>query len=154
MSLHRPLRIELHTKSKELELFYEEGSYRLTAELLRVMSPSAEVQGHTEDQAVLQTGKRNVAISAVEPVGHYAVKLVFDDGHDSGLFTWDYLFELAANKQYYWQEYIEKLRVQGGSRDVDTTSKGQGGVQQHGHGMGDDPNIIATSGGCSTRTRH
>ncbi len=121
MSELRPLRIELHLRSRELELVYEDGPYRLPAELLRVLSPSAEVRGHGVGNEVLQTGKRNVALTGVEPSGNYALKLVFDDGHDSGLYSWDYLRDLCLNQSQYWQNYLQALEAGGGSRDVCTT---------------------------------
>lgn len=105
-----PTEIRLRRKSRLLELSYGDGSKsRLPCEYLRVFSPSAEVQGHGPGQAVLMVGKENVNITAVEPVGHYAVRLRFDDGHDSGLFTWSYLHELASKQDENWQEYLQKL---------------------------------------------
>ncbi|MCW9050873.1 MAG: DUF971 domain-containing protein [Motiliproteus sp.] len=122
MSKQRPTRIEMHMRSRELELIYEDGSYRLEFELLRVHSPSAEVRGHGVGNEVLQTGKRDVLLSGIEPSGNYALKLVFDDGHDSGLFDWDYLRDLCENREDYWQRYLAQLEAQGGSRDVCTTA--------------------------------
>lgn len=92
----------------------------LSAELLRVLSPSAEVQGHGPGQEVLQTGKANVQITAIEPIGHYAVQISFDDGHSSGLYTWTYLAQLASEKQTLWQRYLEKLENADASRDPST----------------------------------
>ncbi|REJ71494.1 MAG: DUF971 domain-containing protein, partial [Proteobacteria bacterium] len=92
----------------------------LSAELLRVLSPSAEVQGHGPGQEVLQTGKADVEITAIEPVGHYAVQISFDDGHSSGLYTWAYLAHLASEKQTLWQRYLRKLEDAGASRDPST----------------------------------
>ena len=119
-----PSDIRLHLKSRTLELFYEEGSYELTAEFLRVHSPSAEVRGHGIGQEKLQTGKRLVGIKAIEPSGNYALKIVFDDGHDSGLYTWEYLHDLAHNQADYWQNYLAKLAAEGGSRDGGLIARG------------------------------
>lgn len=105
-----PTEIRLRRKSRLLELSYGDGSTsRLPCEYLRVFSPSAEVQGHGPGQAVLMVGKENVNITAIEPVGHYAVRLRFDDGHDSGLFTWAYLQELADRQEENWQGYLRRL---------------------------------------------
>ena len=94
--MNSPTAIQLHQHSRNLELSYADGSsYSLSCELLRVCSPSAEVRGHGEGQEVLQVGKKNVGISAIEPVGNYAVRLIFDDGHNTGLYTWSYLYELG-----------------------------------------------------------
>ena len=114
----RPLAIDLHRKSQELELRYADGSsYRLPSEYLRVYSPSAEVKGHGPGQEVLQTGKIKVAITDIKPVGHYALQLVFDDGHDTGLYAWDYLYDLCVNHQQRWQDYLDRLAAAGASRD-------------------------------------
>lgn len=110
-----PSAIELHKASKTLTLKYGEDSYTLSAELLRVHSPSAEVQGH--GNPILQTGKINVGLSSLEPAGNYALKLCFDDGHDSGLFTWDYLYQLATRQDQLWSDYLAALSAAGKSRD-------------------------------------
>ncbi len=116
----RPTAINLHRKSRELELSYADGqSYRLPCEYLRVYSPSAEVRGHGPGQEVLQTGKLKVGISDIKPVGHYALQLVFDDGHDTGLYAWDYLYDLCINHQQRWQDYLDRLAAAGASRDPD-----------------------------------
>ena len=115
-----PRDIKLHQKSKELELVYPGGdSYRLSCEFLRVHSPSAEVQGHGPGQEVLQAGKINVNITAINPVGNYAVQLVFSDGHDSGIYSWKYLRELCEQRDAYWEAYLKKLHDAGASRDPD-----------------------------------
>ena len=102
-----------------LELTYSEGKvYQLPFEFLRVHSPSAEVRGHGPGQEVLQTGKRNVSILSIEPVGNYAIKPTFTDGHDSGLFTWEYLLELCTDQDQLWQEYMAKLEAAGVTRDT------------------------------------
>jgi len=110
-----PSAIELHTASKTLTLEYGAQRYNLSAEFLRVHSPSAEVQGH--GQPILQVGKLGVGLSAIEPAGNYALKLCFDDGHDSGLFTWDYLFELAQRQESMWDDYLAALEHAGKTRD-------------------------------------
>lgn len=111
-----PSSIKLHKASRTLELHYADGQhYCLTAEFLRVHSPSAQVQGH--GQPVLQTGKLNVALNKIEPAGSYALKLYFDDGHDSGLFTWDYLDQLGQRQAQLWDDYLAALSAARQSRD-------------------------------------
>ena len=117
---HKPSAIQLHRRSKQLGLEYENGEhYSLSCEYLRVFSPSAEVQGHGEGQEVLQTGKMNVGITAINPVGNYAIQLVFDDGHDTGLYSWGYLYDLCVEQQSRWQDYLDRLSAAGASRDPD-----------------------------------
>ena len=116
----RPVRIQLHSRSRELELEYAGGEcYSLSCEYLRVYSPSAEVGGHGPGQEVLQTGKINVGISAIKPVGNYALQLTFDDGHDTGLYSWPYLYQLCVEQQLRWQDYLDRLTQAGASRDPD-----------------------------------
>lgn len=111
-----PTDIKLHKASKTLMLTYASGEeYTLPAEFLRVHSPSAEVQGH--GKPILQFGKLNVGLSKLEPAGNYALKLTFDDGHDSGLFTWEYLYELGKRQNELWGDYLAELRAAGKSRD-------------------------------------
>ncbi|KMN11543.1 1-(5-phosphoribosyl)-5-[(5-phosphoribosylamino)methylideneamino] imidazole-4-carboxamide isomerase [Pseudomonas helleri] len=111
-----PSAINLHKASKTLTLKYPSGEeYHLPAELLRVHSPSAEVQGH--GKPILQFGKINVGLLKIEPAGQYALKLTFDDGHDSGLFTWDYLYQLGKRQDELWQDYLAELKAAGKSRD-------------------------------------
>ena len=113
-----PQDIVVHQQSKMLELVYEGNqSYQLSFEFLRVWSPSAEVRGHGPGQETLQTGKRDVEIVGIEQVGHYAIKPSFSDGHDSGIFTWDYLYEICQNQQAMWQAYLDKLKAAGLDRD-------------------------------------
>jgi DUF971 family protein len=110
--------IKLHTQSQQLELVYADNRhFKLSAEFLRVLSPSAEVRGH--GKPVLQFGKKNVAIEKVEQVGNYAIKLTFNDGHDSGLYSWEYLFELCENQDKYWNEYLHSLHAADKSREPD-----------------------------------
>ena len=114
-----PNNIVVHQQSKVLELSYENGNiYRLPFELLRVLSPSAEVQGHGPGQETLQTGKRDVLIATLEPVGHYALKPSFSDGHDSGLYSWDYLQFLCENQEQLWKEHLDRLAAAGLDRDA------------------------------------
>jgi DUF971 family protein len=115
-----PNKIHLHRKSRELELTYDDRSFRLSCEFLRVHSPSAEVKGHGPGQEVLQAGKKNVAITDIRPVGNYALQLVFDDGHDSGIYSWSYLRELCEQRERLWQAYLDKLHADGATRDPDT----------------------------------
>lgn len=111
-----PSEIVLHKQSKQLELAYGEDHYLLSAEYLRVYSPSAEVRGHGHGQEVLQTNKEQVAITQIEPIGNYAIKIHFDDGHNSGLFSWDYLYELATGQTEHWQDYLNRLEAAGYQR--------------------------------------
>jgi len=117
----RPSAIRLRRQSRVLELTYAgDEVYDLPWEFLRVHSPSAEVRGHHPSQAVLQTGKRTVALTDVRAVGHYALQLVFDDGHDTGLFSWAYLRHLCLNRDRLWEDYLQALQEAGKSRDPDT----------------------------------
>jgi DUF971 family protein len=119
-----PTEIKLHKQSKVMEIAFDDGSrFNLPFEGLRVFSPSAEVRGHGPGQETLQVGKINVDISAIEPVGHYAVVLVFDDGHDSGIYSWDYLYDLGKHYDVYWQEYLRRLAAAGESREPKTLIK-------------------------------
>ncbi|MCG2575725.1 DUF971 domain-containing protein [Dechloromonas sp. XY25] len=130
-----PSEIKLHQKSRRLELIYDGGeAYSLDFEYLRVYTPSAEARGHGPGQETLQTGKRNVDIERIEPVGTYALRLVFSDGHDSGLYSWDLLYNLGKHHDELWQEYLAQLEKQGLSRDIDTTSRpAAGGSCGHHH---------------------
>jgi DUF971 family protein len=113
--------IRLRTRSRVLDVAFTDGSrFALPFEYLRVHSPSAEVQGHGGGQGVLVLGKQDVVVRAVEPVGHYAVRLVFDDGHDTGLFTWRYLHELGAQQAVNWSAYLARVERDTGSRNSDT----------------------------------
>lgn len=113
----KPTNINLHQKSRILEIEYEDGVvYRLPCEYLRVYSPSAEVTGHGPGQEVLQLNKEEVTIDAIEAQGNYALKLIFDDKHDTGLYTWDYLAELGQNYEEKWQDYLDRLKAAGHER--------------------------------------
>jgi DUF971 family protein len=113
-----PTEIKLHQKSRILELAFENGErFELTYEFLRVFTPSAEARGHGEGQETLQIGKRDVDILSIEPVGNYAIKPVFSDGHDTGLYSWDVLHTLCIHRDELWQAYLDQLKAEGGSRD-------------------------------------
>ena len=115
----RVTEITLHRRARVLEIsFSDKRTHRLDCEYLRVYSPSAEVMGHGPGQGRLQVGKEDVNIVAIEPVGNYAVKLVFDDGHDSGLYSWEYLLDLAEHHRQYWQDYLERLAKAGHQRKL------------------------------------
>ncbi len=119
-----PTEIKLHQQSKKLEVAFSDGSrFELPCEYLRVFSPSAEVRGHGPGQEVLQVGKINVEIKNIEPVGQYAVVLEFSDGHNSGIYSWDYLYDLGKKQAIYWQEYLRRLDEAGESREPKTLIK-------------------------------
>ena len=135
MSKPHPTDNTLHRALHRLDVSFDSGeTFQLPAEYLRVHSPSAEVQGHGPGQKVTVPGKREVAIKAVAPTGNYAVRIAFDDGHDSGIFTWDYLYRLGTQKDALWQEYLDRLAAAGKDRDQPMPG------QQSGHSCG--------SGGC------
>jgi DUF971 family protein len=113
-----PTEIKLHQKSRVMEIAFDDGkSFRLPYEYLRVYSPSAEVRGHGPGQEVLQTGKRAVEIRSMEAVGSYAVQPLFSDGHGTGIYSWDYLYELGEKQEKLWNEYLARLRAAGASRE-------------------------------------
>jgi DUF971 family protein len=117
VSTPHPTAITLHQKSRVMEIAFADGrSFRLPYEYLRVYSPSAEVRGHGPGQEVLQTGKRDVDIHALEPVGSYAVQPRFSDGHDTGIYSWDYLYELGEGQEGKWSDYLARLQAAGASR--------------------------------------
>lgn len=117
-STPRPTDIRLHQASRRLELTFDDGAhFHLPCEFLRVYSPSAEVRGHGSGQEVLQSGKANVNIIGIEPVGLYAIKLIFSDDHDTGLYSWDYLYDLGRNQDVLWAEYLERLAAAGLKRE-------------------------------------
>ncbi len=117
-----PTEIKLHQKSRLMELTYADGRrFELSYEFLRIYSPSAEVRGHGPGQEVLQSGKKEVDIVGVEPVGSYAIQPQFSDGHNTGIYSWDYLYELGVNRDRMWAEYLQRLAAAGASREVDTT---------------------------------
>ncbi len=112
----RPSKITYRKRSRMLALQYGDATSELSAELLRVYSPSAEVRGHSADQRRLQTGKKQVAVTAIEPVGNYGVRLTFDDGHDTGIYAWEYLKDLADHRDRYWGDYLAELKAANASR--------------------------------------
>jgi DUF971 family protein len=112
-----PTEISLHSKSRRMEIAFDDGrTFALSYEFLRVYSPSAEVRGHGPGQDVLQTGKKEVDIVAVEPVGQYAIQPRFSDGHDTGIYSWDYLYSLGVNHDRLWREYLDRLAKAGAQR--------------------------------------
>ena len=140
MSAH-PSEIKLHQQSRLLEISFDDGvCYQLPYELLRVYSPSAEVVGHGKGQETLQAGKKHVAILEVSPVGTYAMNIVFDDGHDSGLYTWEYLYNMGKHQATLWQDYLDRLAAAGESRepsaDSDSCSHGSHGCSHGSSGCG------------------
>jgi DUF971 family protein len=129
----QPTALTLHQASRMLEVGFDDGTvFHIPFELMRVYSPSAEVQGHGPGQEVLQTGKRDVQIVALEPVGRYAVKPTFSDGHESGLFTWEYLHRLGSQQDSLWQRYLERVAAAGTERDAPMPEP-PGGACGHGH---------------------
>ena len=113
-----PTELRLHKGGRALTIAFDSGeTFDLDAEYLRVKSPSAEVQGHSPDERKTVAGKKNVAILEVKPIGNYAVRLVFDDLHSTGIYSWDYLSELGRNQPKYWQDYLEELAAKGMTRD-------------------------------------
>jgi DUF971 family protein len=131
-----PTGITVHRQSRTLELEFESGQhFSLPFELLRVYSPSAEVRGHGPGQETLQTGKRNVELTALEPVGNYAVQPHFSDGHDTGIYTWEYLHWLGANQAELWEDYLQRLEAAGHGREAGRDLvMPAGGGHSHGHG--------------------
>lgn len=128
-----PQSITLHGQSRVLEIGFSDGSlFRIPFELMRIYSPSAEVQGHGPGQEVLQTGKRNVDIVDLQPVGNYAVKPTFSDGHDSGIFSWEYLYFLGSQQAQLWEDYERRLQEAGADRDAPMAPRARSG----GHGCG------------------
>lgn len=117
----KPSKIHLHKQSKTLELIFKGDSYSLPAEFLRVHSPSAEVKGHGPGQEVLVHGKINVGIETIKATGNYGLTIIFDDGHDSGIFSWPYLLELAKEQEPLWESYLEKLKMENKNRDPHTS---------------------------------
>ena len=128
----QPIALTLHQASRVLEVGFDDGAvFRIPFELMRVYSPSAEVQGHGPGQETLQTGKRQVLVTDVQMVGHYALQPTFDDGHDSGLFTWAYLYELGRDQAALWQQYEQRLADAGLDRDAPMPDKAGGACGHH-----------------------
>lgn len=135
----QPTGLTVHNKSKVLDIEFDDGaSFSIPFELLRVYSPSAEVKGHGEGQEVLQVGKREVGIAAVDPVGNYAVQPTFTDGHNTGLYTWDYLYKLGSEKDALWANYMDRLHASGfegdSGRETGVTLTGPGSKSHTGCG--------------------
>jgi DUF971 family protein len=127
-----PEELTVHSKSKVLEIRFSDGAnFSIPFELMRISSPSAEVQGHGPGQEILQTGKRDVDLLGVEPIGNYAIQPSFSDGHDTGLFTWDYLYFLGSKQTEIWQDYEARLKKAGISRDAPMVEKSGGGCSGH-----------------------
>ena len=127
-----PQALTVHSQSKVLEIAFSDGAtYRIPFELLRVYSPSAEVQGHGPGQEVLQTGKRQVNLAALDPVGNYAVQPRFSDGHDTGIFSWDYLYFLGSQQEQLWADYLERLNLAGIDRDAAMPESGGSACASH-----------------------
>ena len=127
-----PTELTVHGASRVLEIAFDDGArFRIPFELMRVYSPSAEVQGHGPGQAVLQTGKRHVEIVALEPVGHYAVQPTFSDGHDSGIYTWEYLYFLGSRQAELWVDYERRLAEAGVDRDAPMPEPAAAGCGRH-----------------------
>jgi DUF971 family protein len=127
-----PLDLIVHQASRVLEIVFANGErHRLSFELLRVYSPSAEVQGHGPGQEVLQTGKREVGLTDIEPVGHYGIKPTFSDGHDSGIFSWNYLHHLASQQERLWADYLHRLSEAGLDRDAPMPGPAGGACGHH-----------------------
>ena len=128
----QPTSIVVHQQSRVLEVGFADGAqFRIPFELMRVYSPSAEVQGHGPGQEVLQTGKREVTLTALEPIGNYAVQPSFSDGHDTGIFSWDYLYFLGSQQGELWRKYEERLAQAGMSRDAPMQTASGGGCGHH-----------------------
>jgi len=127
-----PLELTVHSKSRMLEIAFSDGMrFRIPFELMRVYSPSAEVQGHGPGQETLQTGKRDVDLDALDPVGNYAVQPRFSDGHDTGIFSWDYLYFLGSQQERLWQEYAERLKTANVDRDTPMVAKSGNACASH-----------------------
>lgn len=129
-----PTEIKLHQASRVMELTFSDGrQFRLPYEFLRVYSPSAEVRGHGPGQETLQVGKREVTIAEVEPIGHYAIRPKFSDGHDTGIYSWEYLYDLCARHETLWQKYLARVASAGASRDVDANAVAAAPAHACGH---------------------
>src|SRR5687768_13624312 len=130
MAQRQPTELVVHQQSRVLEIAFADGArFRIPFELMRVYSPSAEVQGHGPGQEVLQTGKRDVQLTGLDPIGNYAVQPQFSDGHDSGIFSWEYLYFLGSQQEQLWADYERRLAQAGADRDAPMPSRGS-----HGHG--------------------
>ena len=127
-----PAALTVHSQSRALEISFSDGAvFTIPFELMRIYSPSAEVQGHGPGQEILQTGKREVNVVELEPIGNYAVKPVFSDGHESGIFTWDYLYYLGAEQSRLWDDYNRRLQAAGVDRDAPMVAAGGHSCSSH-----------------------
>ena len=132
MGAPTPQALTVHNQSRVLEVVFSDGAaFRIPFELMRIYSPSAEVQGHGPGQEVLQTGKREVDLSALEPVGNYAVQPRFSDGHDTGIFSWDYLYFLGSKQESLWLDYLQRLQAAGLERDAPMAEKSGAACASH-----------------------
>lgn len=136
MTTPSPTALTVHKQSRTLEIAFDSGeSFSLSFEFLRVHSPSAEVRGHGQGQEVLQTGMREILLTDVQPVGNYAVQLTFSDGHNSGIYSWDYLYSIGRNQEQMWEDYLRQLEAAGytpeSGRDAPMTRKGSACGHQH-----------------------
>lgn len=135
-----PTEIKLHQTSRAMEFTFGDGtSFRLPYEYLRVYSPSADVRGHGPGQETLQTGKREVTIAEAEPVGHYAIRPKFSDGHDTGIYSWEYLYDLGKRQQELWPRYLARLAAAGASRDAEPDAPDSAPAHACGHKAGSGP---------------
>ena len=129
---HRPTSITVHQRTRVVEVGFDDGaSFRIPFELMRIYSPSAEVQGHGPGQEILQTGKRDVEVTALEPIGNYAVLPRFSDGHDTGIFSWDYLYFLGSQQDELWRRYEQRLAEAGMERDAPMAAPAAAGCGHH-----------------------
>lgn len=127
-----PTALTVHSQSRVLEIGFSDGAaFRIPFELMRVFSPSAEVRGHGPGQEILQTGKREIGIVQLEPIGNYAVKPVFSDAHESGIYTWDYLYHLGRDQARLWEDYEKRLLAAGAERDAPMATAGSHGCSSH-----------------------
>jgi len=127
-----PVDLTVHSQSRVLEVRFSDGaSFRIPFELMRVYSPSADVQGHRPGQEVLQTGKREVTLTGLEPIGNYAVQPAFSDGHDTGIFSWDYLYFLGSQQEQLWADYLARLETAGVDRDAPMPGKAGAACGSH-----------------------
>ena len=147
----QPINITLHQASKLLSIEYDDGQkFDLSCEFLRVWTPSAEARGHSPGQEVLQVGKRNVSIERIEPIGHYAVRLVFSDGHDTGLYSWETLYEFGQHRDELWQAYLDKVAASGASRESADEVGAVSGGGSCGSGGCSSSSKAPSSGGCGS----
>lgn len=143
-----PTEIKLHKASRVMEVAFDNGSsFRLPFEFLRVYSPSAEVRGHGPGQEVLQTGKKDVDIAELQPVGQYAVKIVFDDGHDTGIYSWDLLYNMGVHQEAMWLDYLGRLKSNCASRTAAAQGGMCGGISTDGHNHGGGGGSCGSMGG-------